>query len=172
MDTSQLEDLILKVAGKGFRVHGSEFPGIRTPLDMLEHIRQTLADRETRGFRRHDGGDVYANERTGTVIVLNPHDLVNGGTCYRMRPGGASLDEHLLREHKAYNIAPALHKREALKELHPDEVGREAGQRQKRDAELDRADEAVLRRYHQSRHERRLGLGRSLGRGLPGDDGE
>lgn len=149
--------------------------GIDSEEKLRAHIAAAIRDPATECFRASHDREVYYHRESNTRICLN-YQAGMAGTCMVGRRGAKEVDKQYVDEFERHinagqpleKVSPVL--TGGLSALHPnlaDEL-----QRQKRDAELDRADEAVLRRYHQSRHERRLGLGRSLGRGISGDEGE
>lgn len=155
------------VKGHATQAHLHEFAdlGVKTPEQYQAQLAASLRDPETlcfTGFRAGQAwrqADIYYHPPSNTLIV-DPANQQHEPTAHRPTQGALAFYEKLTDAER--------HEKQEIPLAH----GIEQLQRQKRDAELDRADEAVLRRYHQSRHERRLGLGRSLGRGLPGDDGE
>lgn len=149
----------------GKHLHKFVDMGVKTQEQYQAHIQAVLRDPQTLCATVYSTAqpwreaDIYYHPPSNTLIV-DPANQQHEPTAHRPadREQAFAIKVKEAREIEGREI-PLAHGIEQL-------------QRQKRDAELDRADEAVLRRYHQSRHERRLGLGRSLGRGLPGDDGE
>lgn len=120
MDTRDFDETINRVCEKGFRKHGHEFENINSVADMRNHIRDTLSDPQTKGFCRQDGGEVYGNDSSKTVIIFTQNNKRDGGTCYREQPGGTSFNDHVNQEAQYREIAPAVHKSLAFNEMHPD----------------------------------------------------
>lgn len=153
------------VSGHATQDHLHEFSelGVTTPEQFKVYLAAKLRDPQTLCFTSALGerrqADIYYHPPSNTLIA-DPANRQHEPTAHRPRTGDELFKKKLAKaEERGQREIPLAHGIEQL-------------QRQKRDAELDRADDAVLRRYHQNRHERRLGLGRSLGRGLPGDDGD
>lgn len=166
-------------------------------MDAAEEIAQRVAQGHATGKHLHKFADLGINTREQyqahiEAVLRNPQTMCTTvystaqpwreADIYYHAPSNTLIVDPANRQHEPTAHRPAIYGQAFTKKIQDarDIEGREIHlahgieqlQRQKRDAELDRADEAVLRRYHQNRHERRLGLGRSLGRGLPGDDGD
>ena len=56
---------------------------IKSKSDYKAHVMKVMNDPSTRAYRTSWKRDIYYHAKSNTLVVRNPHDKKNGGTCFR-----------------------------------------------------------------------------------------
>ena len=84
-DGKPILDAKVDIPGDGKGTYGIQLD-IKNKDDLKNHIKSTLTDPSSVGYVKKDGTIITYNERTNTLVVMNPTNP-DGGTVYRADDG-------------------------------------------------------------------------------------